>query len=64
MIKLHKISFNNLKKEILERLKYVLEAFAGSKHYFEDSEEIKKEILKLKEILNYYQFYFFESKKD
>jgi hypothetical protein len=64
MIKLHKISYNNLKKEILERLKYVLEAFAGSKHYFEDSEEIKKEILKLKEILNYYQFYFFESKKE
>ena len=64
MIKLHKISYNNLTKETLERLKYILETFAGSKHYFEDNEEIKKEILKLKEILSYYQFYFFETKKE
>ena len=62
MIKLNKISYDNLDNEILERLKYVLEAFVDSEYYFQNNDEIKEELKKLKEVLNYYQFYFFESK--
>ena len=62
MIKLNKISYNNLDNEILERLKYVLETFADSEYYFQNNDETKEELKKLKEVLNYYQFYFFESK--
>ena len=63
MIKLNKVTFKNLKKEFLERLKYVLETFCDSEYYFKFEEEGKEEIKQLKEILNWYQLYFFESKK-
>ena len=64
MIKLHRISYDNLNQEILVRLKYILETFADSEHYFENKEEVKEEVIKLKEILNYYEHYCFESKKE
>jgi hypothetical protein len=50
-------AINNLSKETIERYRYVLEIFAGSKYYFENKEEINK----LKTVLKYYQLYHFES---
>ena len=58
IIKSHEVSNDNLNNVYLERRKYVLETFAGSGYL------IKNALLKLKEVLSYYQFYFFESKKE
>ena len=45
-----------------DRLKYVPEALADSNYNFRSN--IKEIIIKLNEILNYYQYYNFESKKE
>ena len=62
LIKFHKISYDELKGEIEVKLKFVLEAFSDSEHYFQNDNVIKEKINKLKEVLNYYQRYLFESK--
>ena len=64
IIKSNKFTYDNtLNNANLEKLKYVLETFAGSQYFFQNSEEIKDTLSKLKEVLTYYQFYLFESKK-
>ena len=63
IIRSHKFSYDNLNNANLERLKFVLQTFAGSKYFFQNSDEIKNALSKLKEVLTYYQFYFFETKK-
>ena len=50
---------NELSKETIERFKYVLEMFAGSKYYFEQN---KEEINKLETVLKYYKLFYFETK--
>ena len=50
---------NKLSKETIERFKYVLEMFAGSKYYFEQN---KEEINKLETVLKYYKLFYFETK--
>ena len=50
---------NELSKETIERFKYVLEIFAGSKYYFEQN---KEEINKLETVLKYYKLFYFETK--
>ena len=62
IIKSKKISYNKLNKEMQDRLKYVLETFVDSDYYFQSN--IKEILMKLNEVLNYYQYYNFESKKE
>ena len=50
---------NKFSKEIKDRLRYVLEIFAGSKYYFELN---KEEINKLKTVLIYFKSFYFETK--
>ena len=62
LIKFKKIKNSKIKhlsNETIERFKYVLEIFAGSKYYFEQH---KKEINKLETVLEYYKLYYFETK--
>ena len=62
IIKSKKISYNKLNKEMQDRLKYVLETFVDSDYYLQSN--IKEILMKLNEVLNYYQYYYFESKKE
>ena len=62
LIKFKKIKNSKIKhlnNKTIERFKYVLEIFAGSKYYFEQH---KKEINKLETVLEYYKLYYFETK--
>ena len=57
--KIKNSKIKHLNNESIERFKYVLEIFAGSKYYFEQH---KKEINKLETVLEYYKLYYFETK--
>ena len=62
IIKTSQLSYNKLNKEMQDRLKYVLITFADSDYYCQYI--IKEIIMILNEVLNYYQNYYFESKKE
>ena len=59
LIKKNELSYDNIKEENKDKLKYVLNIFMDSQYYFEKLIELNK----LKEILKYYEEFLFESKK-
>ena len=65
IIKSNQLSYNKiikLNKEMQDRLKYVLITFADSDYYYQFI--IKEILMILNEVQNYYQYYYFESKKE
>ena len=61
IIKANDFSYNNINIDIKNKLEYILKTFADSDFYFKRN---NSDILKLKEVLNYYKKYLFESKKE
>ena len=59
IIKFDQIIYNNMKENNKDKLQYIIAFMADSRYYFQN-----KNIKKLKEILNYYKAFLFESKKE
>ena len=63
LLRRNKILYNNENKDMKEnKLLYIIKIFADSEYYFQQISE--NEIVKLKEILNYYKNILFKSKKE
>ena len=63
LIKENDILYNNLDNDSRNKLKYIIDALLDSKYYENNVKIPKIDLLKLKEILNCYKEYYFESKE-
>ena len=62
MLNSNKIIYNKINQNIKDRFEFILEKLIDSKYYFQEINE--KDLIKLKEVLNYYREFLFESKKE
>ena len=64
LIKLDELPLDKSNINIKEKLEYIIRIIADVDYYFEKKKIPKKDLIKLKEVLNYYKECVFESKKE